>query len=676
VGPGLAALPPGSSDPPARRGSDSSSDGGGDRETPVQGMKIVVSDTSGESLPAAMAQGGPRRAKQRPPLKVTTAESAGKHKQPRKAGKGKGKRGSDSDDDSDGSGREKKVRPGSSDEEGEERGGKGAPPPKWSPRPLLAGGAGASSKDKGKDKGKGKGKGASDSDSDSDSGAGGMPAGDSDDSLENSELPSPVSYADSPHGRGSDSGLEDGIGQVPEGFRAKETPDMPLQPANDQFTPYRADVLLPPTRPTHKLRSLSEPPAPALIAANHAEARGSADEKAPQHTLSVQPPTLERRPTIETDRVYIFPDRDGRKHVNQFVIKGVLGQGRYGKVRLVQSTADGNYYAMKSMSKSRLRKLRTLGAGRVQDSWDKVKREVAIMKKLSHPNVVRLYEVIDDQENDNLFLIMDYVEHGAVMQGASPKPISEDEARRYFRDLIKGLEYLHSQNVIHRDIKPENLLLTRNGEIKIGDFGVSDLMQDGNDMVINTAGSAAFMAPEMVAGNGFFHGKLADIWSCGVTLYMFVTGRCPFWADTVPAIYEQILSNYLTFPEKAPLSADVRHLLDMLLQKDPEKRLTIAQIKKHPWVTKKGAWPMPDLDGNGEHRLGTLAASSTKSWVMLSKVKVRMSARVKKVRMRMSALNAARPFDGPQTPPAPTRFDDGGGGIKPRPRAYDDMHAQ
>jgi serine/threonine protein kinase len=157
---------------------------------------------------------------------------------------------------------------------------------------------------------------------------------------------------------------------------------------------------------------------------------------------------------------------------------------------------------------------------------ERVYREIAILKKLDHPNVVKLVEVLDDPNEDYLCLVFEFFEKGNVIDVPCENPLSEDQAWKYFRDLVNGVDYLHSHKIIHRDIKPSNLLLSNNNQIKIADFGVSNEF-DGDDAVIsNSLGTPAFMPPESITENSMsWLGKPMDVWSMGITLYSFVFGK-------------------------------------------------------------------------------------------------------------------------------------------------------
>lgn len=360
--------------------------------------------------------------------------------------------------------------------------------------------------------------------------------------------------------------------------------------------------------------------------------------------------------TVETDRVESKRTGEGQKQINQYILyREELGRGSYGLVRKGFNTLDGKFYAIKILNKNLLQKRKIMGRGRAfADLWEKVKVEIAIMKRLRHPNVVRLYEVIDDPTRDKLYMVLEYASKGALSDGSDVcTPFPEEEARAHFRDTIQGLEYLHSYNIAHRDIKPENLLLCEDGRIMIGDFGVSALFEHGDDRVRDTAGSAAFMAPEMLQAEAPFSARRTDVWSCGVTLYQLVFGRLPYTAANIHLLHDVIVSQPLEIPPGTdPQLAD---LLQRLLQVDPEKRITIPQIKEHPWVTRGGAWPMPSLsaslDGEGEGEagsaavdvLGEVSEKERSAAITLARVVmiVKLKGKMRKHAMRSRAARAA-----------------------------------
>ncbi|KAJ7538487.1 hypothetical protein O6H91_11G050300 [Diphasiastrum complanatum] len=288
-----------------------------------------------------------------------------------------------------------------------------------------------------------------------------------------------------------------------------------------------------------------------------------------------------RVPVKYTHHVVRSEDFDGNKTINEYVRECKLGTGSYGKVVLHRSKIDGKLYAIKIFNKSRLRKLRVAPS---ETALMDVQREVDIMKQLDHPNIVNLVEVIDDPESDYLYMVLEYVEGRWIFEGSGPLGgIGESVARKYFRDAASGLMYLHSRNIVHGDIKPENLLISSDGQIKIGDFSVSRTFENNNDLLRRSPGTPVFTAPECCLGSTY-HGKAADIWALGVTLYCMVLGNYPFVGESLQDTYDKIVHSHLYLPED--LNADLRNLLEGLLCKDPLQRMKLDAVACHPWVVK------------------------------------------------------------------------------------------
>ncbi|XP_012373828.2 calcium/calmodulin-dependent protein kinase kinase 2 isoform X1 [Dasypus novemcinctus] len=323
-------------------------------------------------------------------------------------------------------------------------------------------------------------------------------------------------------------------------------------------------------------------------------------------------PRLPRRPTVESHHVSITGLQDCVQ-LNQYTLKDEIGKGSYGVVKLAYNENDNTYYAMKVLSKKKLirqagfprrpppRGARPAQGGCVQPRGpiEQVYQEIAILKKLDHPNVVKLVEVLDDPNEDHLYMVFELVNQGPVMEVPTLKPLSEDQARFYFQDLIKGIEYLHYQKIIHRDIKPSNLLVGEDGHIKIADFGVSNEFKGSDALLSNTVGTPAFMAPESLSETRkIFSGKALDVWAMGVTLYCFVFGQCPFMDERIMCLHSKIKSQALEFPDQPDVAEDLKDLITRMLDKNPESRILVPEIKLHPWVTRHGAEPLPSEDEN------------------------------------------------------------------------------
>lgn len=210
-----------------------------------------------------------------------------------------------------------------------------------------------------------------------------------------------------------------------------------------------------------------------------------------------------------------------------------------------------------------------------------IRGELAIYKKLDHPNVVRLWEVLDDPDQDSLFMVFDLCENGSIIDirlSGRTEPLPEELCRKYFSQLILGIEYLHESGVIHRDIKPENLLLSRDNTLKIVDFGVSSMFTSGNDQIKSSAGSPAFMSPELINGDRpYISGRACDIWSMGVVLYCMCFGCLPFTGDTILDVYTAIREATPEIPEGT--DPDLHHLLLQLLSKDPDMRIKMPSLR-------------------------------------------------------------------------------------------------
>ncbi|CAG0916905.1 unnamed protein product [Notodromas monacha] len=236
---------------------------------------------------------------------------------------------------------------------------------------------------------------------------------------------------------------------------------------------------------------------------------------------------------------------------------------------------------------------------RSQNPMDQIRREVAILRKLDHPNVVKLVEVLDDPDDDHLYMAFELLEKGEILQVPTDTPLEEHVARAYFRDIVLGLEYLHFQKIIHRDVKPSNLLLGNNGRVRVADFGVCNEFHGSDALLSNTAGTPAFIAPEaLMQRRGMYSGKAADVWSLGITLYAIVFGDVPFRDDNILALYSKITSQPLQFPSAFNVSEDLKDLISRMLTKDPSLRITVPEIKEHPWVTSNDEDPMPTEEEN------------------------------------------------------------------------------
>jgi serine/threonine protein kinase len=349
----------------------------------------------------------------------------------------------------------------------------------------------------------------------------------------------------------------------------------------------------------------------------------------------------------------------GEKMLNQYIVKASLGEGSFGKVKLCVDTRTGKKVAIKIMRKSFLKRRKV---GMKGNALLDVMREIAIMKKMHHPNVVTLFEVINDEQNDKLYLVLEYCEGGSLAHGESTATMDALPERRVWeiaRDVLCGLDYLHSQRVMHRDLKPENLLVTADDVIKISDFGVSRMYEDGQDENMGqTAGTAAFLSPEAVDPARDMSQRIdprgCDVWAAGVTIYQLVLGRLPFFADGELELYDLIHNSAVPFPEDDPrVSPEMLRFLKRILTKDPAARPTVKQLMADDWVTAAGTIPLVNVAGYEEVVLTKEdidnALLPIERFVMLVKIKAAMKQRLGESRKRIKDREDAKSLDEPRS---------------------------
>lgn len=245
-----------------------------------------------------------------------------------------------------------------------------------------------------------------------------------------------------------------------------------------------------------------------------------------------------------------------------------MGFGSFSKVKSAMHVLTGQKVAIKIINKEQMK-----------DMEEKVRRELKIMQVVTHPHVVRLYEIIETISD--IFVVMEYVESGDLFDYiVLHSRLHENEARHFFQQIIAGVEYCHKNKVVHRDLKPENLLLhAKRKSVKIADFGLSNFMRDGH-LLETSCGSPNYAAPEVIL-RMTYTGPEVDIWSCGVILYAMLCGVLPFDDENISGLYQKITNGIYTLPSY--LSSSVRDLITRILKVDPLHRITIPEIRSHPW---------------------------------------------------------------------------------------------
>ncbi|WVQ97489.1 hypothetical protein IAU59_004603 [Kwoniella sp. CBS 9459] len=275
-----------------------------------------------------------------------------------------------------------------------------------------------------------------------------------------------------------------------------------------------------------------------------------------------------------------------KPRVGQYIIERTLGTGSFGKVKLATHAITGHQVALKLINRAKIT---------TPDMNARVKREIQYLKVLRHPHIIKLYEVITTPTD--VIMVMEYAgeELFNYIVSKGKHGMTEDEARRFFQQMISAIEYCHRHHIVHRDLKPENLFLDSRRNIKIGDFGLSNLMTDG-DFLKTSCGSPNYAAPEVISGK-LYSGPEIDVWSAGVIMYVLLCGKLPFDDEHIPTLFKKIENGVFHIPSH--VSDPARHLLKRMLDVDPLKRATIAEIRQMPFFQEnlpRYLEPLPEMD--------------------------------------------------------------------------------
>ncbi|CAN1142063.1 CBL-interacting protein kinase 18 [Linum perenne] len=281
-------------------------------------------------------------------------------------------------------------------------------------------------------------------------------------------------------------------------------------------------------------------------------------------------------------------EQKGYVLMNKYEIGRLLGQGTFAKVHYARNIQTGASVAIKIIDKEKVLRVGMM---------EQIKREISVMRMIRHPNVVEFYEVLATKTK--IYFVMEYVKGGELFNKVAKGKVNPDVARKYFQQLISAVDYCHSRGVSHRDLKPENLLLDENENLKVTDFGLSALAeskkQDG--LLHTTCGTPSYVAPEVIIRKGY-DGSKADIWSCGVILYVLLAGYLPFHDSNLMELYRKIGKGEFKFPNW--FSSEVRKFLSKIMDPNPSKRITIARIMHNSWFRKglQHKKPVPETEEN------------------------------------------------------------------------------
>uniref|UniRef100_A0A3B4GX07 Serine/threonine-protein kinase BRSK2-like n=1 Tax=Pundamilia nyererei TaxID=303518 RepID=A0A3B4GX07_9CICH len=265
--------------------------------------------------------------------------------------------------------------------------------------------------------------------------------------------------------------------------------------------------------------------------------------------------------------------------VGPYRLEKTLGKGQTGLVKLGVHCITGQKVAIKIVNREKLS----------ESVLMKVEREIAILKLIEHPHVLKLHDVYEN--NKYLYLVLEHVSGGELFDYLVKKGrLTPKEARKFFRQIISALDFCHSHSICHRDLKPENLLLDEKNNIRIADFGMASL-QVGDSLLETSCGSPHYACPEVIRGEKY-DGRRADVWSCGVILFALLVGALPFDHDNLRQLLEKVKSGVFHMPHFIP--PDCQALLKGMIEVNSDKRLTLEAIQKHPWYLGGRNEPCPE----------------------------------------------------------------------------------
>ncbi|KAL8707750.1 MAG: hypothetical protein Q9220_007270 [cf. Caloplaca sp. 1 TL-2023] len=295
---------------------------------------------------------------------------------------------------------------------------------------------------------------------------------------------------------------------------------------------------------------------------------GPAEHRTQRSTSSRKPQTNSPR---THDQLMDLPSSVGGRttqRLGQYTIQKTLGEGSFGKVKLAVHRVSGQEVALKIISRKKLIS---------RDMAGRVEREIQYLQLLRHPHIIKLYTVITTPTD--IIMVLEYAGGELFDYLVKNGKMPEAKARRFFQQIVCAVEYCHRHKIVHRDLKPENLLLDSELNVKIADFGLSNIMTDGN-FLKTSCGSPNYAAPEVISGK-LYAGPEVDVWSCGVILYVLLVGRLPFDDEFIPALFKKISAGAYKTPDY--LSSGARHIIQKMLKVNPVQRITVQEIRQDAW---------------------------------------------------------------------------------------------
>lgn len=268
--------------------------------------------------------------------------------------------------------------------------------------------------------------------------------------------------------------------------------------------------------------------------------------------------------SISENKNVLLNDKPPRfKSIDEFNILDVLGRGGYSVVHLVEHKKTGRKYALKCAARYK----------KGRDRSERTYTEIKVLQKLKHPNIIRLKGYFEDDET--IYLVLEYISGKDCSKFFKRNLPTKMQVKTIIRQLVESVMYIHKQGIVHRDIKLENILIDKNFNIRLTDFGLCAIKETQYDMMHETLGTLRYTAPELIKGEGY--NDSVDVWGIGVVLFMLLTGEYPFNGSNKTSIFRRIQEKRIHYSQYK-LEKKELHLLKHLLQKDPEKRIEIEEI--------------------------------------------------------------------------------------------------
>ncbi|EKM52459.1 uncharacterized protein PHACADRAFT_186606 [Phanerochaete carnosa HHB-10118-sp] len=333
--------------------------------------------------------------------------------------------------------------------------------------------------------------------------------------------------------------------------------------------------------PSRSARPVSVQPIPSATPPSASSRKRASHSVVPAHQQEEQQPVY--RDVYSHPAALEYAASHPKRTIPKFgpyLLLRTLGEGEFGKVKLGLHMQWGEEVAVKLIRR-----------GNVESPvrMSKIEREIEVLRTLKHPNIVRLYDVIETDKY--IGIILEYASGGELFDHIlAHRYLREKDACKLFCQLISGVWYIHQKKIVHRDLKLENLLLDRNRNVIITDFGFANRFEHrADDLMQTSCGSPCYAAPELVISDGLYVGSAVDIWSCGVILYAMLAGYLPFDddpanpdGDNINLLYKYIVNTPLSFPDY--ISEEARDLLSIMLVPDPARRADLPTIMAHHWL--------------------------------------------------------------------------------------------